>query len=394
MTWPDALAWLYSTQRFGIKLGLENTRRLLDALGSPETACRFLHVAGTNGKGSVCAMLDAVLRAAGIRTGLYTSPHLIDFRERIKVDGAWIAAENAAALLTRIRDLAAGWDHSPTYFEIATAMALRHFADAGVDCAVLETGMGGRLDSTNAVRPLVSVLTPIALDHTQWLGTTLAEIASEKAGILKRGVPAVSAPQEPEVREVLEAQAREAGCDLSFITTPIADAVRVGLKGGHQRENAALALAAIKAAGLPVAGAAIAAGLAGVEWPGRFQELGRFVLDGAHNTHGIRQLIRTWREEFGDERPVVIFGALRDKDAAGMLDALAPLAGEFWFVPVSESARGRSPAELASECAAPCRCFDSLDAALDAAADGRRCLVTGSLFVVGEALELLSGRAG
>jgi dihydrofolate synthase/folylpolyglutamate synthase len=380
MNYSEALAWLYSTQLFGIKLGLENTRRLLAALDHPERACRFLHVAGTNGKGSTCAMLDAVLRAAGHRSGLYTSPHLVDFRERIRVNGERIPEADVARILTRLRDATSGWAHAPTYFELSTALALRHFADAGAELVVLETGMGGRLDSTNAVTPIVSVITPIAMDHAQWLGDTLAKIAAEKAGILKPGVSAVSA--------VLEARAREVGAPLEFVREPFPG--HVGLAGSHQKENAALAVAALRAARIDIPDAALRQGLATMQWPGRFQRLGdRFVLDGGHNPHAAAQLVRTWREEFGEERPLVIFSALGDKEYAAMLETLAAIADELWIVPV-RSARATEPETLAAAAPVPARIFESLDAALaEAKSRDRRVLVTGSLFLVGEALEIL-----
>lgn len=384
MNYPEALAWLYSTQQFGIKLGLENTRGLLALLGNPERDLRFLHVAGTNGKGSVCAMLDAVLRAAGYRTGLYTSPHLVDFRERIRVAGEWISEADTARLLTAVRDGTRDWPHAPTYFEIVTAIAIRHFADANCEFVVLETGMGGRLDSTNAVTPIVSILTPIADDHAQWLGDTLEKIAAEKAGILKPGVPAVSAPQEAGVLRVL----REHG-PVTVVEDSLEADAPLNLPGTHQRRNAALALAALVAARIDVPVSAMREGLATVEWPGRFQTLGRFILDGAHNAHGSARLALTWREMFGDERAVVIFGALRDKTYAQMLRALQPIATEFWFVPVA-SARGEAPEMLAAACPIPSRIFGTLEAALAAAPE--RTLVTGSLFLVGEALERLSGK--
>jgi dihydrofolate synthase / folylpolyglutamate synthase len=388
MNYSDALAWLYSTQQFGIKLGLENTHRLLEALGHPESDSRFLHVAGTNGKGSVCAMLDSILRTAGHRTGLYTSPHLVNFRERIRVNGEMMPESEVARILTEIHDATSGWLHAPTYFEISTVLALRHFADAKTDYVVLETGMGGRLDATNAVMPLVSVLTPIAMDHAQWLGNTLDAVAGEKAGILKPDVPAVSAPQRPIVVSVLEEYAVALGVPLRFVEA--AAAMPVNLRGAQQSRNAALAIEALHAARIDVTEEAIREGLATVVWPGRFQELGRFVLDGAHNPHGSAQLAETWAEEFGDERAVVIFGALRDKDYAGMMIALAPISEEVWFVPVA-SQRGEKPERIAKTCPGRSRIFSSLDEAL-AAAEGqsRRVLVTGSLFLVGEVLEILA----
>src|SRR5205085_12270695 len=204
----------YSRQRFGIKLGLENIQRLLDeccsGVGKPgrcfasvtgvkrpasASTPKVIHVAGTNGKGSVCAMIDSICRAQGYRTGLFISPHLVTFRERIRVNGEMISEEAVADGLTTIRHLLAGWDPHPTFFEIITALALKHFRDANIDIAILETGLGGRLDATNAVQSDVSVITPIGIDHEEWLGHTLREIAGEKAGIIKPGVPVVSASQ-------------------------------------------------------------------------------------------------------------------------------------------------------------------------------------------------------
>ncbi len=387
MTCGESLAWLYSTQQFGIKLGLENIRRLLAAAGHPEGRFPIVHVAGTNGKGSVSAMADAMLRAAGRKCGLYTSPHLVDFRERIRVNGVKISPDAVATGLTALRALSAEWEHSPTFFEIATALALWHFAESGCDCVVLETGMGGRLDATNAVRPVVSVLTPIALDHTEWLGKTIREVAGEKAGIIKSGVPVVSAAQLPEAGDVIRTRAAALEAPLAFVSQPFR-AGPIALRGEHQRENAALAIAALEAAGLPVSPANILAGLRGVKWPGRFQLAGdRFVLDGGHNPHGARQLVANWREAFGDEKADIIFGALADKDFSAMLRELLPIAGRFFFVPVRNE-RSATLEALAAAAPADFRAWDSLEEAL-AAAEGR-ILITGSLFLVGEAMSLLN----
>src|SRR5881398_1581511 len=203
MTYKEALSWLYSLQRFGIKLGLENIRRLLAALsrsggfqaavGDLEIALpwKVIHAAGTNGKGSVCAMVDSICRAQGRRTGLFTSPHLVTFRERIRVNGEMVSEDAVADGLTTIRNLAADWDPHPTFFEITTALALKYFSEANADMIILETGIGGRLDATNAIQSDVAAITPIDLDHEEWLGNTLAKIASEKAGIIKPRIPVV-----------------------------------------------------------------------------------------------------------------------------------------------------------------------------------------------------------
>lgn len=380
MTYSESLAWLYATQQFGVKLGLDNTLHLLDAVGNPHDGLRIFHVAGTNGKGSVCAFLDASLRKAGLRTGLYTSPHLVDFRERVRIDGRPVARADAARWLTRLR--AAGSGHSPTFFELATVLALGCFAEAGCEAVVLETGMGGRLDATNVVEPVVSILTPVAMDHAEWLGDTPAKIAGEKAGIIKRGVPAVSAPQTPDVAAVFEARAAASGSPLSFVTEPWTGPV--GLVGGHQRWNAALAALAIDVSGVEVPPEAVAEGIASVHWPARFQCIGgRIVVDGAHNPHAAAALAAIWREVFGDRKAVVVFGALGDKDASGMLRALEPVAERFVFVPV-QSARGVPPSSFAGLTSHPSVVCASLAEGIAQAGD--LALVTGSLFLAGEAL--------
>ena len=386
MIYEESLAWLYATQQFGIKLGLENIRGLLEALDDPRKELSFLHVAGTNGKGSVCAMLDAILRASGRRTGLYTSPHLVEFRERIRVDGEKIPPQDVASGLTILREISGGWSHSPTFFEISTALALRHFADERCDLVVLETGMGGALDATNAVIPLVSVITPIALDHMRWLGGTVAEIAREKAGIIKPGAPVVSAAQPPEAAAALAQCAAAAGSSLEFIEAPY-ERAEIGLRGVHQKENAALAVAALRAAGVKVSGEAVRRGLRDVRWPGRFQVVGeRFVLDGCHNPHAAEQLLVNWRDAYGMEKATVIFGALADKDYFAMLRVLEPISREVFLVPIA-SERSAATEALAASCAVRHRIFQSVSEALEASQG--RTLVTGSLFLVGEVLKLL-----
>lgn len=386
MTYEESLAWLYSTQRFGIKLGLENIRDLLKALGDPHERLCFLHVAGTNGKGSVCAMLDSMLRAAGHRTGLYTSPHLVDFRERIRVSGSKIPREAVGRGVEILRRLAAGWAHSPTFFELATALALQHFAESRCEFVVLETGMGGRLDATNIVIPLASVITPIALDHTRWLGNTLAEVAREKAGIIKPGVPVVSSRQDPEAATALIRRAEDLDCSLSFIEEPL-EGVEVALRGMHQRENAALSVAAVRAAGMEVSEDAVVRGLREIHWPGRFQVIeGRLVLDACHNPHAATQLLMNWRDVFGVEKASVIFGALGDKDYWTILEILEPISREVFLVPV-RSERSAAPDALAAACTVPHQVFPSAKEALEASQG--KTLVTGSLFLVGEVLELL-----
>jgi dihydrofolate synthase/folylpolyglutamate synthase len=358
LSYKQALAWLYGLQRFGIKLGLDNIRRLLDelsrsggfraAVGELEIALpwKVIHVAGTNGKGSVCAMIDSICRAQGYRTGLFISPHLVTFRERIRVNGEMISENAVADGLTMIRDLVADWDPHPTFFEVTTALALKHFSDAKIDVAILETGLGGRLDATNAVQSDVSVITPIALDHEEWLGHTLAEIAGEKAGIIKPGVAVVSASQQPQAEEVIRARAAECGSPVQFANETYHGSP-VALRGEYQKQNAAVAIAAIRAANVQIDEKAIVRGLAAIEWPARFQKWDeRTIIDGAHNPGATRILVETWREVFGDQKATLVLAVLSDKDLCGICEALAPIAGSA-ILPKIRSERAVEPAELA-----------------------------------------------
>ena len=396
MNYRDTLAWLFGTQTFGIRLGLENTQRLLAACGQPQEKLRFLHVAGTNGKGSACAMMDSILRAAGYRTALYTSPHLVDFRERLRVDGQMIPESSVAEGLTLLRDASEGWEQAPTFFELATVLAAWWFAREEAEFVVWETGMGGRLDATNAVTPLVSVIMPVGLDHQAWLGETIALIAAEKAGIIKPGVPVVSAPQAGEVRAVLEAKAVEVGAQVGFVSAPW-EAGPVGLAGAHQRWNAAVAIAALRAAGVEVGEEAVRSGLATVKWPGRFQRAGAaLVVDGAHNPSATAVLVATWREVFGNVKARLVFGVLSDKDASALLHVLRAIADEVWLVPVA-GARGSSVDELrpAAEAAGFTAVHTSTieEVLAGERSDRAPVLVTGSLFLAGEVLALLEGVA-
>jgi dihydrofolate synthase/folylpolyglutamate synthase len=397
VNYEEAIAWLYTTQLHGIKLGLDPIERLTRKLAIRTTGTngpKFIHVAGTNGKGSVCAFVDSILRAAGKRVGLYTSPHLVNFRERIRVNGIMISEDAVAAILTEIRDATSDWEHTPTFFEIATALALAHFQREGVDVAVLETGMGGRLDATNVVTPLVSVITPIYFDHQQWLGETLPEIALEKAGIIKPGVPVVCAWQREEVLKVIGHIALHRDAPFHVVMTPLAR-LEIGLLGKYQRANAALAVHAVNIAYPDVSEQAIADGVRTVEWPGRFQEIeDGVILDGAHNPAASRRLVETWREVFREKPASIVLGLVQDKDLAGIWEALQPIAARVFVVPV-RSPRSCNPANLGqlirkSSPEMSCTPCESLVEALALA----RCnedpiLVTGSLFLVGEALALL-----
>ncbi len=393
----ESLRWLYATQLTGIKLGLENMRRLLAALDFDETPGHFppvfLHVAGTNGKGSVCAMLDALCRAGGFRTGLFTSPHLVSFGERIRVDGTNLPDARAHEGIESLRRLTRDWENPPTFFEFVTALALQHFRAERAEVIVWETGLGGRLDTTNVVYPAVSVLTPVALDHQNYLGNSLAEIAAEKAGIIKPGAPVVSAPQAPEVEAIFRRVAAAQGSRIEFIESHWDGTL--GLVGDHQKQNAALALAALRAAGLPLRESVVAPALRDVSWPGRFQVLeeGRLVLDGAHNPAAAERLARTWREQFGTRPATVILALMRDKDAAAVASALAPIMARGLTV-AARSPRAHTAESLRAIVAnhVPCEAMPGLAAALARAREfSEPILIAGSLYLVGEALALLRG---
>lgn len=398
MTYEDALNWLYDAQMFGIKLGLEHPRHLMVNLGNPEKKLKFLHVAGTNAKGSVCAFSESILREAGLKTGLFTSPHLIDFRERIRICGEMIPRDAVVKGVLKIRDSVAHWQTPPTFFELTFALALDWFAANGVEVVVLETGMGGRLDATNIVRPHVSVITVIGHDHSQWLGESLEAIAEEKAGIIKPGVPLVLMPQEASAQRVIERKAEDFCAPLLPVKKPWIGC-KLPLAGVHQQWNAATAVLAAETFLPLVDEATIRRGLEKTRWDGRFQKFAKdIILDGAHNPAAMMSLVSVWQTEFPGERPIVIFGALKEKKPEEMIAKLVEIAGEIWFVPV-KSQRAMSAGEtkaLASRVPGfiSVTIFDSLDAALRAQrAEGSKLLIAGSLFLVAEALAMLSKQA-
>ncbi len=385
-----ALDWLYGTQLFGMKLGLENTRKLLTALNLPAPGQRIVHVAGTNGKGSVCTFMHTILKEAGTNAGLFTSPHLIQFRERIRDAERLISSAELCDGITMIRELTLDWDPHPTFFEIALAIALDWYRQRALPWVILETGMGGRLDATNAITPAVSVITSIGFDHMQSLGHTLAAIAGEKAGIIKPGVPVVSAPQEPEALEVIRRVSAEKGSPLTVIDAPMR--CELGLSGAHQGWNAAVAVSALRAAGFDFSDDVIHAGLRKTEWPARFQRLDELtILDGAHNTHAAKVLVEAWRQQYGDEKATLIFGASTGKDTSAVLRELLPIAGR-WILTGFRSHRAVPTSAVREKLAhlgggAEVHEAASIVEALEIA--GRfheRKLITGSLYFAGEVL--------
>jgi dihydrofolate synthase/folylpolyglutamate synthase len=390
----EALAWLYSLQRFGIKLGLENIQRLMAELQVDLAGMRVIHVAGTNGKGSVCAMIESIARAGGYRTGLFTSPHLVTFRERIRINGEMISEDAVAQGLMTIQALSRDWDPHPTFFEITTALALKYFADRKIEIVVLETGLGGRLDATNAVHSNVAVIAPVDFDHEKWLGHTLREIAGEKAGIIKAKAPVVSSAQHPEVEEVIRARSAECEAPLEIVSEPY-ERSPIALRGEHQKQNAAIAIAALHACKIDIDDAAIARGLLSVEWPARFQRWDeRTIIDGAHNPGAARVLAETWRENFGDQRATLILAVLTDKDLPEICKALAPIA-DFILLPHIRGERATDPKMLANvivDFGIPYEvCADIAEALKKARARPNPILIAGSLHFAGEALAYLQG---
>ncbi|HXM25109.1 MAG TPA: folylpolyglutamate synthase/dihydrofolate synthase family protein [Chthoniobacterales bacterium] len=385
----DTLSWLYGTQTRGIKLGLAGIQALADVLGNPQQSLRFVHVAGTNGKGSVCAMLESICRAAGLKTGLFTSPHLVRYNERIQVNRRSIPNEEVIRGINQIQALISEHDLNPSFFEITMALAFLYFLKSAVDIVVLETGLGGRLDATNIVMPIVSVLTSIDLDHQRILGNSLAEIAREKAGIIKQGVPVVSAPQYAEVCRVFESVAQSHDTQIQYAEFP-SPPFRLALAGSRQQLNAAVAVDALAQANLAISPQAITTGLASVFWPGRFQQVApNLILDGAHNPAASWQLVQTWKECHRGTTPTVIFGGLKDKNLSQMLEALSQIASGFFLVPVQND-RSASPSDLKAPSYLPSTVYPNVKTAIDQARTlPDPILVTGSLYLVGEALAWL-----
>ncbi len=419
MTYAEALARLLALrggEHAGLRPGLERVEGLLAALGHPEHQYTLVQVGGTNGKGSVAAMLAAILKADGRRVGLYTSPHLVSFRERIRVDGQAVSEDGIVDGVEALGTLITRFDAS--VFEATTALALDHFAREGVEIAVLEVGLGGRLDATTVGAPAASVLSRIDLDHQAWLGPTLSAIAVEKAAIIRTGV-ALSAAQHPEVLPVVLARAAAVGVPLRLEGRDLhvtvlerdlsgqriscrgpgwsLDSARLALLGTYQPSNALLAVATARELG--TAEAAIRTGLARARWPGRLQVVpGRptLVLDAAHNPAGAAALASSLRDLFGDSGLTFVLGVLRDKDAAGILAALAPLARRL-ILTGPNSPRAADPRVLRALVPATVGRVEIADTVVEALAMARSpaatpiVCVAGSVVLIGEVLAYLGG---
>jgi dihydrofolate synthase/folylpolyglutamate synthase len=409
MTYPDTVQFLYAlgNEIKSAKLGLERITAVLEALGNPERAYRVVHVAGTNGKGSTCAMIEAGLRAAGIRTGLFTSPHLIEPTERIQVGGIPVSPADFERAFNVVHETAEKLDLDchPTYFETVTAMAFWLFRERQVETAVVEVGLGGRLDSTNVVQPVLTVVTPIDFDHEAYLGHTIEAIAGEKAGILKPGVPAVFSKQRPEAATLLQARAAELhvpvsraadfqirdlhidarGSRFSGIVCPLA--------GEHQVDNAVTAAMALRTLGVSTDG------IAETRWPGRIEHVSPnpdIILDGAHNPAGARALARYLEQFYGNRKIWLVYGAMRDKAIDEVAGVLFPIATEL-VLTAPNTSRALRPEALA-EFAGRGHIESTVEAAIDYArthaSDEDVIVITGSLFVVGEARKLFLTTTG
>ncbi len=420
MTGEEAVAYVWSHGWDAHAPGLGRVRELLRRLGDPQKGLRFIHAAGTNGKGSVCACLASVLEAAGYRVGLNTSPHLERFHERIRVNGEEISDEALGAVMDRVRPAAETMAEHPTEFELITAAAFLHFQEQVCDIVVLETGLGGALDASNVIEtPELAILTAMGMDHAAILGPTLRDIAAAKAGIIKPGGTVVSRGGCPEADEVFRQVCQERGADLTELDLSRLRVRRLNLEGAvfdfapwenltiplagaYQAENAALALTALEALkkkGWSIPEEAVRQGLAAVRWPGRFEVLGKrpvFLLDGAHNAHGMRAAAESLRALFPGKRLTFLLGVLADKDAGEMLDLLAPLA-ERAFVLRPDSPRAMDPAALCALLAErgvearPCVSVEEgLNAALAAA--GEAICALGSLYLCGEVRAAYTGK--
>lgn len=441
MTYQEALRFLNNLQMHKIKLGLEAMRAFLTDIGQPERQLKIVHVAGTNGKGSVSASLLSVLSHAGYRVGLFTSPHLSSVRERFRTSDGFISEADFARIASRIITVLG--KETITYFEFTTALALLWFAESRLDLVILETGLGGRLDATNVVTPLVSVITSISMDHEAYLGNTLAEVAGEKAGIIKPGIPVVAAGGPAEVVEVLESRAAEQNSPLyllerdfsyggdsndnwSWSSERLAPAagisgLKCSMRGAYQRENGSLVIAALQVlqtSGFEVPETALRNGLATVVWPGRLEyllldkgsrkklafiqdaesEAVRYLLDGAHNPAGVKNLALTLSEEYSYRRLILVWGAMIDKDISSGLASMQPLVDTF-ILTRPQGERAAEPEQLAACLPESCRAEVILERDVPAALKKAEKLATpedmivvaGSLYLIGAVRQLLVG---
>lgn len=414
MAYREAVGYLYGLQKYGIKFGLSKTSSILDSMGNPQIGQNYVHIAGTNGKGSVAAFLASMLEGAGFRVGLYSSPHLVRFTERFRINGVEMSQDTAARLIHELRQVVVERE-PPTFFEAATAMALAHFAREGTDLTIMEVGMGGRLDATNIIHPLVSVITNISLEHQTFLGKRLNEIAREKGGIIKPDVDLVTGVEQPRVIRVLEDLCRQRKSPMWRIGNPIRyrmtssglhyygikrriNGLHPGLKGDFQKKNAVLALAAaelLEDKGFRLSDNQVRTGLQKASWPGRMQVVSEnptVMLDGAHNPGAARALAGAIKRDFHYRRLILVVGIMDDKDIGNILRWIVPMAHHVIYTRPAYY-RAAKPERLMAEGSpygGPGEIIQGLSSALERAVGLGEpedlVVVCGSLFTVGEAL--------
>ncbi|MFC1884872.1 bifunctional folylpolyglutamate synthase/dihydrofolate synthase [Thermodesulfobacteriota bacterium] len=416
-SYQEGITYLYKLQKFGIKFGLSKTSNLLAALGNPHKGPKYIHIAGTNGKGSVAAFLASVLKESGLKVGLYTSPHLVRFTERFRINGSEIPREKAAALIDELRHVFVK-EELPTFFEATTAMALLYFAREKTDISIMEVGMGGRLDATNIIKPIVCAITNISMEHQFFLGSRLLDIAKEKAGIIKNGVDVITAATQPEVIKLFESIAKEKsaplwriGKDARYRTTQSGfdyfgqklrlNGLEMGLKGKFQVRNAAHAifiLERLKHLGFQISAQYIREGIRKARWAGRMQIISRnpsILLDGSHNPSAVRALAKSIKTSLSYKRLILVIGIMEDKEIGPILRGIVPEA-DYVFYTRPLYPRAASPNALMAKSQGLNRPGESvklLTAALDKAKEMAEpedlIVVCGSLFTVGEALSYL-----
>ena len=393
MTVEETFAYIHKVNWRGSKPGLSRTRELLRRLGDPQKELRFIHVAGTNGKGSVCAMLASVLQKEGYRTGLYTSPYMVRFNERIRIDGEMISDSALCQITERVRPFAESMADLPTEFELITALAMTYFAEQKCDIVVLEVGLGGELDSTNVIDPpILAVITALGLDHTRELGPTVEDIARAKAGIIKPGSAVAFYGGEKAETDIIRTACRENGCPLAVAKPGFADGYTLGLSGRYQRRNADLVLTAIdllNRRGFLLSEAAVREGLSSVKWPGRFEKISEHptvIVDGGHNPHGIQATAESLASYFPGNKIHFLFGLMADKDADAMIRLLLPLAADFVTI-TPDNPRAMPADELAAligrlggKAMAASSCQEGVQTVLERAGSDEIVCAVGSLY--------------
>lgn len=415
-TYKDALNFLYSLQKYGIKFGLSKTENLLKDMGNPEKRLKFIHVAGTNGKGSVATYITSILKSAGYKTGLYTSPHLVTFRERMKINGEFISEQDVIYYTNMVKEIM-NEQEPPTFFEAVTAMAIKYFCDKEADVVVLETGMGGRLDATNVVKPILTIITNISMEHQEFLGNTLIQIAKEKAGIIKDNIPLISGVNQDEVIDLFKRYAEEKNVPFYLLNKDFScnenldgeylyhgiknsfEKLKSGLKGKYQRDNLAISLAAseiLMDIGFEISKKDIFKGVEEAFWPGRMHLISnspKILLDGAHNIAAMDNLILSL-SQINYKKLILVIGVMADKDVRNILKLIVPKS-DFTIYTRPKYYRAMDPAKLKEhiDIEHNYEIIENLDDAIYHAKDiaGREdlILITGSLFTVGEALTIL-----